>query len=432
MIVVSAVTFILMLCSLIFLPKIKIKNISFSTYWVITLVGSAAIILSGNLSVFEAYQGITENTLINPLKIIVLFLSVTVLSIYLDEIGFFKYIAFLTVNRAKASQKKLFVYFYAVIAILTVFTSNDIIILTFTPFICYFAKETKINPFPYLIAEFICANTWSMALIIGNPTNIYLATSYGIGFFEYFKIMILPTVMGGVVSFFLLFLLFKKNLDKPLENKYFSVEKPNKGLLFIGLFHLGVCTLLFIISSYVLLEMWFIALICAGSLFTVSLIYRAVTKEKPIAEFSTIKRAPYEIIPFVLSMFIFVLAFNKAGITDFLGRYLYAGKFTILSVGTASVLFCNVINNIPMSVLFSSALKTVVYSDGLGSVYACIVGSNIGAYLTPIGALAGIMWSNILKKQGIKLSFLSFVKYGIIIAVPTLLVTLGGIYIVLG
>jgi len=127
-----------------------------------------------------------------------------------------------------------------------------------------------------------------------------------------------------------------------------------------------------------------------------------------------------------------VLAFNKAGFTQLLGEFLISGKYTMLSVGGASVLFCNIINNIPMSVLFSSVLKSIVLKNGLGSVFACIAGSNIGAFLTPIGALAGIMWSNILKKQGLKISFISFAKYGIIIAIPTLLATLLGLYAVLG
>ena len=73
------------------------------------------------------------------------------------------------------------------VAILTIFTSNDIVILTFTPFICYFSKNAKINPIPYLVAEFAAANTYSMMLIIGNPTNIYLATSASIDFISYFN-----------------------------------------------------------------------------------------------------------------------------------------------------------------------------------------------------------------------------------------------------
>jgi hypothetical protein len=89
---------------------------------------------------------------------------------------------------------------YITVAILTVFTSNDIIILSFTPFVCYFAKNAHIDPMPYLAAEFIAANTWSMALIIGNPTNIYLVTATGGDFVSYAKVMLIPTLVAGVVS----------------------------------------------------------------------------------------------------------------------------------------------------------------------------------------------------------------------------------------
>lgn len=90
-------------------------------------------------------------------------------------------------KKAGASQKKLFFLLYIVTSVLTVFTSNDVIILTFTPFICYFAKNCEIDPVPYIVTEFVAANTWSMLFIIGNPTNIYLATTYGVGFAEYLK-----------------------------------------------------------------------------------------------------------------------------------------------------------------------------------------------------------------------------------------------------
>ena len=101
----------------------------------------------------------------------------TVLSVFLDEVGFFGYIAAFALKKAGRSRKRLFFYLYITVSVLTVFTSNDIIILTFTPFICYFAKSAKIDPVPYLFAEFIAANTWSMALIIGNPTNIYISSA---------------------------------------------------------------------------------------------------------------------------------------------------------------------------------------------------------------------------------------------------------------
>ncbi|MGF3585413.1 MAG: SLC13 family permease, partial [Thermoplasmatota archaeon] len=89
---------------------------------------------------------------------------------------------------------------------LTIFTSNDIIILTFTPFIYYFTKNAGIDPKLYLIAEFFAANTWSMMLYIGNPTNILLAAAFDLRFDEYFKWMFLPAIVAGLVNMILLYL----------------------------------------------------------------------------------------------------------------------------------------------------------------------------------------------------------------------------------
>ena len=106
------------------------------------------------------------------------------------------------------------------------------------------------------------------------------------------------------------------------------------------------------------------------------------------------------------------------------------GEGEILRTGVASFLAANLVNNIPMSVLFSS----VVAPSGAASVpalYAAVIGSNIGAFFTPLGALAGIMWMALLRQYGVKLSFGKFVIYGAVISVPTLLATLGGLWLVL-
>jgi arsenical pump membrane protein len=122
-------------------------------------------------------------------------------------------------------------------------------------------------------------------------------------------------------------------------------------------------------------------------------------------------------------MFFIVLALEKQGITDNLKNALNNTN-TIFSYGTTSYLSCSLINNIPMSVLYSSI------STDLGSIYSSIIGSNIGAFLTPIGALAGIMWLSILKKHDIKFNFLDFIKYGAIISLPTLAASLLGLLII--
>ncbi|MEG2084624.1 MAG: ArsB/NhaD family transporter, partial [Clostridia bacterium] len=205
-----------MILAILFKPQICIKNIKISTYWIVTLLGAMLLVAFGAIDFGTIFKNLTASTAINPLKILTLFISMSMLSIFLDEVGFFSYLANVVLKKAKTSQTTLFLLLYALVSVLTVFTSNDIIILTFTPFICYFTKNAKINPIPYLVTEFVSANTWSMALIIGNPTNIYLATASNITFINYFTTMIVPTIFGGVTSFSLLYLLFRKQFKKPL------------------------------------------------------------------------------------------------------------------------------------------------------------------------------------------------------------------------
>lgn len=305
---------------------------------------------------------------------------------------------------------------------LTVFTSNDVVVLTFTPFICYFAKNAKINPIPFLVAEFVAANTWSMALIVGNPTNVYLATAAGIDFISYTGVMLVPTVAGGLTAFVVLYLLFNKSLSAPLDPVIEDIHIKDKVLLGVGLIHLSACIILLAISSYIGLEMWLITLCATVSLFIIVEVIKLAHKQPPTELIDCVKRAPWELIPFVLSMFVIVLSLGKYGVTAKIGEFL--GGNAVFGYGVASYLSANLINNIPMSVLFSGITATLPADKYLGGVYAAIVGSNIGAFMTPIGALAGIMWTGILKKFDVKFSFSDFIKYGALISAPTLMATL--------
>lgn len=420
-IIICAATCLTMIVGVLFFPKIRIGKLSLDSYWVITLIGAAILLISGQADVISVGKAVIENSAINPLKILILFISMTILSIYLDELGFFRFLASITLKRAKNGQMKLFLYLYVMVSILTVFTSNDIIILSFTPFICYFAKNAKINPIPYLAAEFVAANTWSMALIIGNPTNIYLATAYGVDFLSYTKVMLLPTLFAGIIAFMMLLLLFKNKLSTPIEGQAEDVKIDDKVSLIIGILHLGICTLLLAVGSYINLEMWLVSFIAVISLFVVTTVISVIRKQKPVALINCLKRAPYQLIPFVLSMFVMIVCLSEHGVTKIIADF-FGEKHTVLKYGFSSFLSANLINNIPMSVLFSSIIETISSTDvALKAVYSTVIGSNVGAFLTPIGALAGIMWSNILNEHNLKFRYVDFLKIGITVALPTLL-----------
>lgn len=428
---ISAASVIFMITLVLFKPSVKIKKYSLSLFWIPPFAGAVVLVASGLLGFEEAFAGLAADTAVNPLKILALFLAMAIMSIFLDETGFFRYLALEVFSRVGSSQKKVFNELFALVSILTVFTSNDIIILTFTPFIVYFCKNAEIDPVPYLVAEFAAANTWSIMLIIGNPTNIYLATAYGIGFVEYIAVMVLPAFLAGVSAYASVRLIFRKKLAVPLGRGVGlqKTEIKDKFALVTGFAALFGCTAVLTVSSYVDIEMWLVSVAFAAAMFLTLGIYRLARREKPVYLMHTVARAPKEIIPFVISMFVLVLGLQKYGVTEKIAALLPSGKFAVLSYGISSFLASNVVNNIPMSVLFSAVTSSLSGAEGLAAVYASVIGSNVGAILTPIGALAGIMWMQILGAHGLKFSYGEFIKYGLAVAVPALLFSLGGLYL---
>lgn len=416
-IVISSITFVSVILSILLFPHIRIGKFRLDTYWIIALAGAIALLSCSLAPAQDVWAQLTNSASINPLKILVLFFSMTAISIILDELGLFRYLASVASSKAKEKQLVLFLMFYLLTSILTVFTSNDVVILTLTPFICFFSKRSKINPLPYLVAEFCAANTWSLMFIIGNPTNIYLATSYGIDFVSYFKVMAIPTLVGGFVELGLLLLIFRKSLKQPIQSNDLIYHVDDKVPVFVGVGVLAVCLTFLVISSYIKIGMWFISLVCATALVIFMVIYSCFKKTTFLHLKETAKRLPYQLIPFFLSMFVIVVALNSQGISEKLAGFLGKNR-SIWVYGYSSFLASNLINNIPMSILFASL------TPNIEAVYASIIGSNIGAFLTPIGALAGIMFTSLVAKNNIRFRFIDFIKYGVIISIPVITVIL--------
>ena len=420
--VVVSLTIILMVLSIILKPYIAVKKIKIGLYAVITCIGALVIFVSGVLPFSVFTSSITQNSPVNPLKILALFISMSLISIYLGETGFFVMIAEKLFNKNKGGNFKLFALLYFTVGILTLFTSNDIIILTFTPIICVFCKKAKISPIPFLFGEFISANTFSMAFIIGNPTNLYLAGASLITFTEYLKVMLLPTLLGSLVAFLVLIIIFKKQLfgakmEKASEKSSSPVQKVPMIISLVVL----LLTLVFLtIADIINVESYLICVVGFLALTIILVVYNFVVFKDIKGVLLVLKKAPYELIPFVLSMFALVASLEYNGVTDILSKALLSGNktdalsFSFLSLGSA-----NLLNNIPMSVLF----EKIVAGGNVYALYGSIIGSNVGAFLTPVGALAGIMWSKILQNYQVKVKFIDFFKYGVLPAVSTTLVS---------
>ncbi|MCJ7816987.1 MAG: hypothetical protein MUP55_03975 [Candidatus Aenigmarchaeota archaeon] len=440
--------------------KVGKKKLEIDYAWG-SVIGAGIIILANVLTAGQAYDSLIGRPGFSPYTIIILFMSLAYITISLDSTGFFEFAALKFILHSNGSRKRLFLYFYFLSSLITLFTSNDIVILTLTPIIFYFGKHAKINVLPYLIAEFFAANIWSMFLYVGNPTNIIVAMASGLGFYEYSYWMILPTIAGGVLCLGLLWLVFRKSITgrfdipKGIDPGHFIKDR---GCAVSTLLVFLMTMVMFVLSPFFGIELWWISLVFALALFLYDsvmaigentnkelifyrtfrrYVYHRETKVYQFRLHMIFEHMPWKIIPFLVSLFIMVEGLLVTGFVDMAASFIAWLSPNImaasLSMGFISSLAANVVNNQPMTILFTKILESpqfaVTGAAKSASIYSLIIGSNLGANLTLIGALAGIMWAKIIQDKGDgqeeKITYRKFAKYGFMITPLVILVTCG-------
>ena len=255
----------------------------------------------------------------------------------------------------------------------------------------------------------------------------------GVSFPAYTAKMILATALAGLTSLGVLYLLFRKKLKAPLNPEDSPTPRVDLPTEVVGLAHLGGCIILLSVSSFINLPMWLITCLFFVSLLVFTMAISFFRRRGIFLIARCIIRAPWDLAPFVLSMFILVVALDKYGLTATLGGLLSRSTTvggTVASFGISSFFAANVVNNIPMSVLYSSVIGGMEAGAlTTAALFSAVIGSNLGAFFTPTGALAGIMWTGQLHDHGVPFSFVRFVRYGATVAIPALAAALLGLWI---
>jgi len=360
------------------------------------------------------------------------FIGIIILSMVLDEIGFFEWAAIKMAKLSGGSGNKMFVYILLLGALVAAFFANDGAALILTPILLAKMKYLKMKPlaiFAFLMAGGFIGDSASNPLVISNLTNIVTAGYFDIGFMEYAKNMFLPNLLSIIASIAILWIYFRK--DIPLKVDVTELPEPssvikNQTMFKFSWFFLVLLMIGYFIGDYYNLPISLFALGGALIFLAIANHYKAV---KPIM---TIKAAPWQVVWFSIGLYVVVYGLKNAGLTDVIASWIetlsHQGEaVAIIGTGFLSGIISSVMNNMPTIMIMDIAIDKVGYVGNEALVYANILGSNLGPKMTPIGSLATLLWLHVLAQKGVKIGWGEYIKVGLVITPPVLLVALLGL-----
>ncbi|DAB28868.1 MAG: arsenic transporter [Sulfurimonas sp. RIFOXYD12_FULL_33_39] len=360
------------------------------------------------------------------------FIGIIILSMILDEIGFFEWAAIKMAKLSGGNGHKMFVYILLLGAIVAAFFANDGAALILTPILLAKMKYLKMKPlaiFAFLMAGGFIGDSASNPLVISNLTNIVTVGYFDIGFVEYAKNMFLPNLLSIAASIAVLWFYFRKDIPFTIDVRALpeasSVIK-NKTMFKFSWFFLALLMVGYFIGDYYHLPVSVFALGGALIFLAIANYYKAV---KPIM---TIKAAPWQVVWFSIGLYVVVYGLKNAGLTDIIASWIdelntYGTTVAVIGTGFLSAFISSVMNNMPTIMIMDIAIDKVGYIGNETLVYANILGSNLGPKMTPIGSLATLLWLHVLAKKGVKISWSEYMKVGLIITPPVLFVALLGL-----
>ena len=354
------------------------------------------------------------------------FIGIIILSLVLDEIGFFEWCALKMAKFSKGSGIRMFIYSILLGSFVSALFANDGAALILTPILLAKMRVLQLSTktiIAFLLAGGFISDSASLPFVFSNLTNIVTANYFNIGFVDYFLNMIVPFIVSVIASIVFLWLILRKDIPKKVDVRL--LKEPKSVIKNMNLFYFSWFFLAFLLSAYALGDIYklpisFFAL--GGAL--ILLIIASLTKS--VNAKNIIKEAPWQIVWFSIGLYIVVYGLKNAGLTEYLTTILnylvlQGDTIAIISTGFISAILSAVMNNLPTIMIMDIALKDIP-NEALA--YANIIGCNLGPKMTPFGSLATLLWLHVLAKKGIKISFWEYSKFGLIITPPVLLLVL--------
>ncbi|AVA42051.1 arsenical efflux pump membrane protein ArsB [Proteus mirabilis] len=359
------------------------------------------------------------------------FVAVIIISLLLDESGFFEWAALHVAKWGGGKGRLLFSYIVLLGAMVAALFANDGAALILTPIVIAMLLALGFNKgttLAFVMAAGFIADTASLPLIVSNLVNIVSADFFNIGFTEYASIMVPVDIAGIVATLVMLHWFFRKDIPNQYDVK--KLSEPALAIKDMTTFKAGWLVLLLLLIGFFILEPLGIpvsAIAAIGAL----ILWIIAAKGRTINTKKVLRGAPWQIVIFSLGMYLVVYGLRNAGLTDYLSEilnYLADKGLWIATIGTGFItaFLSSIMNNMPTVLIGALSIEG---SDATGviqqaMIYANVIGADLGPKITPIGSLATLLWLHVLSQKNMTITWGYYFKTGIIMTIPVLIVTL--------
>ncbi|MBW6530448.1 arsenic transporter [Sphingomonas sp. RRHST34] len=393
--------------------------------------GAAVALLAGvvSLSDVPVVWGIVWNATAT-------FVAIIIVSLLLDEAGFFEWAALHVARWGGGHGRRLFVLIVLLGAAVSALFANDGAALILTPIVIAMLRALGYRDkatLAFVMAAGFVADTASLPLIVSNLVNIVSADFFRIGFADYASVMVQVNLASIAATLVALLLFFRR--DVPTGYDVAQLRTPADAIRDPGTFKAGWAVLAALLAGFFLLEPIGVpvsAVAAAGAVLLLAIAGRGHVIETR----RVLRGAPWQVVIFSLGMYLVVYGLRNAGLTNHLAglldRSAQGGVWgAAFGTGIIAALLSSVMNNMP-TVLVGALSIDATHATGAvreAMVYANVIGCDLGPKITPIGSLATLLWLHVLGQKGIRIGWGYYFRVGATLTVPVLLVALAALAI---
>ncbi|HFI5308094.1 TPA: arsenic transporter [Serratia liquefaciens] len=359
------------------------------------------------------------------------FIAVIIISLLLDESGFFEWAALHVARWGKGKGRWLFTYIVLLGAAVAALFANDGAALILTPIVIAMLLALGFSSgatLAFVMAAGFIADTASLPLVVSNLVNIVSADFFQLGFTQYAAVMVPVNLAAIVATLVMLHLFFRKDIPRSYDLRL--LRPPREAIRDLPTFRAGWGVLVLLLVGFFGLEPLGVPVSLVAAVGALILLLVA-KKGQAIDTAKVLRGAPWQIVVFSLGMYLVVYGLRNAGLTDTLAgvldflaeRGIWAAT---LGTGFLTAFLSSVMNNMP-TVLVGALSIDGSNAEGVikqAMIYANVIGSDLGPKITPIGSLATLLWLHVLLKKSIVISWGYYFRVGVVMTLPVLLVAL--------